>query len=212
MPGVRRTAVYVTKGLLLGICLAALVFALRPSSDRAGRRYLSGEDVDGTVRWRWVDFSWASGAVWIDRRSFSTQRGETGDLSDHVHAMLADERGWRPVPDGALLPGPWQSSNWRGVGRFGIWRWDDHYSYHSRAWGLAAPLWGIALAAGIWPIGGAVHSIVGRLRRWRRERRHLCPACGYDWRATPDSTGVTLDRCPECGHETDTRQEVTTPA
>ncbi len=31
------------------------------------------------------------------------------------------------------------------------------------------------------------------LRRWRRVKRGLCPACGYDLR------GSSADVCPECG-------------
>jgi hypothetical protein len=58
--------------------------------------------------------------------------------------------------------------------------------------------------AGSFPFGAMVAAIIGlapiiydryRLRRDLREERessNLCPACGYDLRATPE-------RCPECG-------------
>ncbi len=43
------------------------------------------------------------------------------------------------------------------------------------------------------------------LRRWRRKARRvrlgLCLHRGYDLRATPDSTGPRVARCPECGRE-----------
>jgi hypothetical protein len=53
---------------------------------------------------------------------------------------------------------------------------------------VIVPCWFIAVAAGVLPIG----AFSGHLRRARRRSRGLCPACGYDLRATPG-------RCPECG-------------
>jgi hypothetical protein len=56
---------------------------------------------------------------------------------------------------------------------------------------FACPCWMPALAFGAMP-GWRVIAWGRRRARRSRHRAGLCPACGYDLRATPD-------RCPECG-------------
>jgi hypothetical protein len=53
---------------------------------------------------------------------------------------------------------------------------------------LAFPFWAIAAACAALPAALVLRRRTAR----RRARLGLCPACGYDLRATPD-------RCPECG-------------
>jgi hypothetical protein len=61
--------------------------------------------------------------------------------------------------------------------------WRQYYLY--------VPHWFVLIV-----LGGFSAPLVSRFRRAKRARRHaaagLCPACGYDRRATPG-------RCPECG-------------
>ena len=65
-------------------------------------------------------------------------------------------------------------------------------SYVSGQKSLAVSWWLPALAFAALPAARAWRRAVRR-RRERRAGRNLCPACGYDLRATPA-------RCPECGH------------
>ena len=52
---------------------------------------------------------------------------------------------------------------------------------------VTVPLGSVCLLAAVLPMATAL-----RWRKARKQRRGLCPACGYDLRASPD-------HCPECG-------------
>lgn len=66
---------------------------------------------------------------------------------------------------------------------------------------------GAVLAVGVGLFVGCVLGVMSGLhlsglarRIDEARRRHLCPACGYDLRATADPDGPLLPRCPECGY------------
>jgi hypothetical protein len=68
--------------------------------------------------------------------------------------------------------------------------WTTHAGMRERAWVLGTALWLPTLAFAVLPW----IALVRYIRRRRAKALGLCPACGYDLRATPS-------RCPECGLE-----------
>jgi hypothetical protein len=70
------------------------------------------------------------------------------------------------------------------IGAAGFWYLRDSDHSNSRVWNVSVPLWFLVCLSAVLPM----------LRALRRKRKlpGLCPACGYDLRASPE-------RCPECG-------------
>jgi hypothetical protein len=100
-------------------------------------------------------------------------------------------------------------SGWR-IAQFEYYRNDRRYismgMMQAWVWGfliIGVPLWLPAILSAVAPIAWLV-----RLRSARRRARTgLCPACGYDLRASRQ-----FGRCPECGRATAAPQAPSAPA
>ena len=173
IPSVTRRLLNLVTALSLLLCVGVAV----PWGVSVGMALASQPRV--TQGWLWVSREpLGEGAVrvrmWnltVDPRTLDFTRIELNTTPDQADAIGAGFRttDWRPYPQRGI-----------GFGRPG-----------SNGVTVRLPPWAVVVATGTLP---AVRYARHRRRRAARFRkaRGLCPACGYDLRASPD-------RCPECG-------------
>ena len=102
------------------------------------------------------------------------------------------EVGYFAIVDSAEPPVDW-SGKWFGYARSEAYNarpdlWQVHFVY--------GPFWAPAALLALYPASAFAR---GRLRRYHRRRRGLCPRCGGD------PTGSVSGRCPDCGTKVQAR-------
>jgi hypothetical protein len=114
-----------------------------------------------------------------------------GVLSAHAYAAPLDEAG--PGFQRGMV------THRRGPGAVDVWFVFESIGFEvvppREGWHVRTQHQTVVAASGILPLAWAAGASLRYRRRQRRVHRAtagLCPACGYDLRASPD-------RCPECG-------------
>jgi hypothetical protein len=202
MPLMRRLARHLftlCSAMSLLLCVAACVLWVRSYwradevrrvehlTDATGytNRFLRLGSSHGSLLFTWRDLVWPSSYPKVAAVSRNRQREEAGGW--HWHSMstagaVPEYKKWTPPADAA-----WHVS---------VRRWHA-YRIDSAPTARGAGTHGYVVKAPHGLVCGALALLPAvtlslRYRRRRHRRRGLCPACGYDLRAS-------RDRCPECG-------------
>ncbi len=145
----------------------------------------------------WVRSYWITEDV-----GWTTATGATAICSSAGSFMIYRDYLHGPVVPKVSRPFGWTHHTGRSVVRFPlrlggsrIWEWgafalEINHPGPFDFWLVAIPDWALTLLLAALPLGWL--AAFRRLRRRRRLKLNLCPACGYDLRASPN-------RCPECG-------------
>jgi hypothetical protein len=179
-----RTLVHTLTFLTLLLCLTTVVFWIRSYFRSDWYHYV----VIDPPRRTWTQYSLNSnkGSLYVSYFSFRFNADDR--FQDYVRLREAPAgfsyQGYEPR-DNRHLAGP-------GLRSLGF-RYNSEYSTPDASGtydfpNASVPHWFVALVTTLLP---ATRLYLIRRRR-RQKRAGLCPACGYDLRATPD-------RCPECG-------------
>src|SRR5687767_7453056 len=148
--------------------------------------------------WMAERVQWRSDAGW---REVLSAKGhlQVGLYSSDRPGPRAESHGPRYDRDQARPPYNWllemngsrgdTLANWERTG----FAWHERRNVGSGTLHAVAvaPFWSFLAITAVPPLAWITLRLRSRIRR-RRTRSGLCPACGYDMRATPG-------RCPECG-------------
>lgn len=193
-----RGVLWVVKGVLLAIALAALV--VWPWSYWSHRTI----ELSRTATWPggadrdMFDIGWGDG--WVGAAEYHIPQ-ESVPVDNRAPRTVTHDTRWH-LETAQLAPS--------------FVRDDTGYSWGPVRWGShALAVWGPALdsrqasircwllsfSAALWPLTSLTLLLRRRARRRRLALTGCCNHCGYDLRATPHSGGQLVTRCPECGTE-----------